>query len=467
MNNIEINKAEPEIPNIGDTIRTKKMQMEGKVTKIGRYDWGSIAVYFETVDGRTMKTPLSNVTVIDILDDENIQEHIVKHGSGYRLLSHKGKNLGDFKTRAAAAKHEGEVEYFKKHTNEDINQKLKEFLDTSRGGGDDDDDDDKDHEESYYALTTIVGNAISQAFKDIDKHNKPGRFSFENTPKYKAKVRRDIKSLPMVRKLANLFLKNDKEAFKYFLTIPREVQEQLADMWEAHVPNWQEDLKNAQNSNEGMMGGINRSRPATDVSYQHVLDPEKTDEYTKIIGEFASNRDDDDNEWHGPFPSHNKAKMDAISSIGGGKEGFNFRIIQKIDGFYWDEYVPGCEYDEIHEQILKRYQEETQPERRSPEPQPEITQRQDNERKIKNIAQKLEIRTSDIPWLYKLLRNEVTFRELPQMVRMALYKIHDSLPYDSEDKTNPYLLDKLKRIVSEAKLQKEVNILYKKYKNIL
>ena len=42
-------------------------------------------------------------------------EHIVKHGSGYRLVSHKGKNLGDFPTRAAAAKHEGEVEYFKKH----------------------------------------------------------------------------------------------------------------------------------------------------------------------------------------------------------------------------------------------------------------------------------------------------------------------------------------------------------------
>jgi hypothetical protein len=45
-------------------------------------------------------------------------EHIVKHGSGYRLLSHKGKNLGTFPTKAGAKKHEREVQYFK-HANED------------------------------------------------------------------------------------------------------------------------------------------------------------------------------------------------------------------------------------------------------------------------------------------------------------------------------------------------------------
>lgn len=52
---------------------------------------------------------------------EQVSEHIVKHGSGYRLLSHKGKNLGDFKSKAAAAKHEGEVEYFK-HAKESIEE---------------------------------------------------------------------------------------------------------------------------------------------------------------------------------------------------------------------------------------------------------------------------------------------------------------------------------------------------------
>jgi len=52
------------------------------------------------------------------IDDKQVDEHIVKHGSGYRLVSKKtGKNLGDFPTKAAAQKHEREVQYFK-HTNE-------------------------------------------------------------------------------------------------------------------------------------------------------------------------------------------------------------------------------------------------------------------------------------------------------------------------------------------------------------
>jgi hypothetical protein len=51
--------------------------------------------------------------------EEFVNEHIVKHGSGYRLVSKKtGKNLGDFPTKSAAKKHEREVEYFK-HANEE------------------------------------------------------------------------------------------------------------------------------------------------------------------------------------------------------------------------------------------------------------------------------------------------------------------------------------------------------------
>lgn len=47
-------------------------------------------------------------------DKEKVDEHIVKHGSGYRLVSKKsGKNLGDFPSKKAAQKHEREVQYFK------------------------------------------------------------------------------------------------------------------------------------------------------------------------------------------------------------------------------------------------------------------------------------------------------------------------------------------------------------------
>jgi hypothetical protein len=49
-----------------------------------------------------------------LLSPPKLDEHIVKLKNGkYRLLSHKGKNLGTFDSHRADAKHEGEVEYFK------------------------------------------------------------------------------------------------------------------------------------------------------------------------------------------------------------------------------------------------------------------------------------------------------------------------------------------------------------------
>ena len=60
-----------EIPKIGDTIRTKKMQMEGKVEKIGKNKAGYDEIFFRVADDRLMKTPLSNVIVIEKLADED------------------------------------------------------------------------------------------------------------------------------------------------------------------------------------------------------------------------------------------------------------------------------------------------------------------------------------------------------------------------------------------------------------
>jgi len=55
-------------------------------------------------------------------------EHIVKHGSQYRLLSkHGNKNLGTFPTKAAAEKHEREVQYFK-HAGESVESKVPDWM---------------------------------------------------------------------------------------------------------------------------------------------------------------------------------------------------------------------------------------------------------------------------------------------------------------------------------------------------
>jgi 8-oxo-dGTP pyrophosphatase MutT (NUDIX family) len=49
-------------------------------------------------------------------DSQFVSDHIVRLASGkYRLLTHTGKNLGTFGSHVAAARHEGEVEYFKAH----------------------------------------------------------------------------------------------------------------------------------------------------------------------------------------------------------------------------------------------------------------------------------------------------------------------------------------------------------------
>ena len=52
---------------------------------------------------------------------EIIVEHIGKVKGGYRLYSHKGKNLGTFPSKAGAEKHEREVQYFK-HAGESVEE---------------------------------------------------------------------------------------------------------------------------------------------------------------------------------------------------------------------------------------------------------------------------------------------------------------------------------------------------------
>ena len=53
--------------------------------------------------------------------NEIIVEHIGKVKGGYRLYSHKGKNLGTFPSKAGAEKHEREVQYFK-HAGESVEE---------------------------------------------------------------------------------------------------------------------------------------------------------------------------------------------------------------------------------------------------------------------------------------------------------------------------------------------------------
>jgi len=86
-----------QVPEIGNTIRTKKMQMEGKVEKISTNRAGYEEVYFRIADGRLMKTPLSNVIVIEKLEDEDdeiFEEMVSKYNSGKKKVAKEGSMGG-------------------------------------------------------------------------------------------------------------------------------------------------------------------------------------------------------------------------------------------------------------------------------------------------------------------------------------------------------------------------------------
>jgi hypothetical protein len=84
------------VPEPGDTIRTTKMQMEGKVEKVVKSSAGYDEVMFRIADGRLMKTPLSNVTVVEKLSDENI----VMEVAGERVDEISTELLAKYKTAA-------------------------------------------------------------------------------------------------------------------------------------------------------------------------------------------------------------------------------------------------------------------------------------------------------------------------------------------------------------------------------
>lgn len=84
-------------PKPGDIIKTKKMQMQGKVEKVEPYS-GYMAVYFRLEDGRLMRTALHNVTVIEKLADSEVEE--VSEGFPYDVDHMPGRVIrGEFENK--------------------------------------------------------------------------------------------------------------------------------------------------------------------------------------------------------------------------------------------------------------------------------------------------------------------------------------------------------------------------------
>lgn len=91
----------------------QQVGLEGAHAIVKSLEWGDGAA--EELLALILKDLKANIS------DEEIAEHIGKVKDGYRLYSHKGKNLGTFGSKAGAEKHEREVQYFK-HASESLDE---------------------------------------------------------------------------------------------------------------------------------------------------------------------------------------------------------------------------------------------------------------------------------------------------------------------------------------------------------
>ena len=239
-----------QVPEIGNAIRTRKTQMEGRVERLGRNN----EVFFRLADGRLMKTPLNNVIVIEKLADEDdeIMEGRIDEISTEVLAKYKtaaGKDVSaadkrcDFKS--GDKRFSGIVKATKKQFDNDAKKSVKE------GPNDGLDDnftvDDIRRLERIRDLSTLKAQAKELVKGKAVKRMKPEKISF------------------FYNRIDDL--KN-----------PMSVIKLMYDLLLAGEGNKVIGSKNTMNPNsyrtrfgEGNMGGVNRCAPSTDVSYDEIL----------------------------------------------------------------------------------------------------------------------------------------------------------------------------------------------------
>lgn len=201
-----------QMPDAGCVVRTKKSQTEGTVEKVENNE-----VFFRTQDGRLLKTPFDNVTVIEQLADDNTEMF------ESRIDELSTEKLAKYKTAAA-----------------------KDSSASDKKG---------DYEKAHKRFKGVVKATIKQFDNDKKKKIKensgqaPGMFEIYNT------ISLEPVNHPFeASNIQDAFIKAD-------------------DWLEAIGKNGKGlSVRPVKPQNEGSMGGINRAAPAQDVSYEHMLD---------------------------------------------------------------------------------------------------------------------------------------------------------------------------------------------------
>jgi len=233
-----------EIPERGDTIRTNKTSMDGKVESVNE----SGEVFFRIADGRLMKTHCNNVTVVEKLADEN--NEVMEN---QELLELSNELLTKYKTSAAdasrAADAMGDIKTSNKRFSGVVKATNKQFANDAKK-----------------AVAAVSEEASPEQI--VANLGIPAK----GVPYINALIQGKIKfnDLPQLVRMA---------LYKKFDGMPTDQNQNIS-------PELLNVLKKA--VAEGSMGGINRSRPAQDVSYEHVLDRNPESEHSRVIGEIYS-----------------------------------------------------------------------------------------------------------------------------------------------------------------------------------
>jgi hypothetical protein len=230
-----------EIPEPGDTVRTNKTSMDGKVESVNE----SGEVFFRIADGRLMKTHCNNVTVVEKLADEN--NEVMEDQD---LMELSNELLSKYKTGAADSSRSA-------NAMGDIKKSNKRFSGVVK------------------ATNKQFANDAKKAMSGLKEDNSDEQIA--------QNLGIPVKGVPYIRALLNKEIRWNE--------LPQQVRMPLYKKFEGLPTDLDQNTSQGmlqvihQAMAEGSMGGINRSAPAADVSYENVLNRNPESAHSRVIGE--------------------------------------------------------------------------------------------------------------------------------------------------------------------------------------
>lgn len=262
----EIGEDANQVPEIGNVVRTKKSEIEGKVERVDNN-----TVFFRMGDGRLMKTSLDNVVTIEKLadEDEELLEYTGTINRDEYMARRRGLQRLQLDPRTS----------LDKNLKQKIAKELALLNAAAAKSGIVTEDEDKLLNE---ISTEVLAKYKAAAGKEAAAADKKGDFKTGNK-RFRGIVKatnkqfdNDAKKSPKhIDELSSGMLNRYVSAANANRSKTSSEQEKKGTRDPAVVDKMDKraeyTIKAINKVGEGSMGGINRCAPANDVSYQNIL----------------------------------------------------------------------------------------------------------------------------------------------------------------------------------------------------